>query len=183
VNASRRKALRLGLGAAAAALVGRGRDAHAASGSLSSLHASFKYVGGAKGKAKVDKAIDHAIGELPAGLYDIAYKRLSETQDPAKTIVLDIEGSDIRVERKPSETIRTTASKPKRVVFTKYGERYVWRQSVKGNTVVQTVSGVGNKTRMSYTLSEDGSKLTFKVFINADLLPHPVEYRLSYKRV
>ena len=150
-------------------------------GNLTSVHATYRYAGGEKQKAAVEKAINKAIEGLPPGLYELAYKRISETQQPAKQIVLDVEGKDIRVERHPSKTIHTTASKTKQVVFNKQGERYVWRQSVRGKVVTQSVTGVGNRTRMTYKLSEDGKRLTFSVLIDADLLPQPVAYKLTYK--
>ena len=177
--------MHIGLAAALALGMGVGSEAHAeapsASGPMSSVHATFRYAGGAKQEAAVDKAIRAAIDGLPPGIYEMAYKRISETQKPAPEIVLDIEGDSIRIERAPAKTIHTTAQAPKQVVFN-HGERFVWRQSVRGQTVTQRVSGVGSKTRMSYTLSADGSTLTFKVKIDADLLPIPVVYRLTYKR-
>jgi hypothetical protein len=154
----------------------------AESSQLSSLHATFRYVGGSKQEAEVEKAINRAIDDLPPGLYELAYRRISETQAPAARIVLDVEGRDIRVQRNPAKTIHTTASKSKQVVFNRQGERYVFRQSVKGNTLTQSITGLGNKTRLTYRLSEDGTLLTYRVHINADLLPSPVEYKLSYKR-
>ena len=150
---------------------------------LDSLHATYRYVGGAKQTAAIDKAITLAIDGLPRGLYELAYRRISQSQVPSPRIILDVEGKDIRVERGPQKPIHTTASKTKIVVFNKQGERFVYRQSVKGQTLTQRVNGIGNKTRMTYKLSEGGSKLTFRVFINADLLPKPVEYKLTYKRI
>ena len=150
---------------------------------LDSLHATYRYVGGAKQTAALDKAITTAIDGLPPGLYELAYRRISQSQLPSPQIVLDVEGKDIRVERGRQKPIHTTASKTKVVVFNKQGERYVYRQTVKCNTLIQRVTGIGNKTRMTYKLSADGSTLTFGVLIDADLLPRPVTYKLTYKRV
>jgi hypothetical protein len=171
----------MGLAVAAGAFLGFGDEARAAGNGISSLHASYKYVGDSKQEAALAKAIDHAIDGLPPGIYEMAYKRISSTQKPAPRIVLDIEGQDIRIQRAPAQTIHTTQAKPKHIVFNQ-GERYVWRQNVSGNTVTQRITGVGSRTRMSYSLNEDGSRLTFKVLIDADLLPRPVEYRLTYMR-
>lgn len=171
----------MGLAVAAGTLLGFGGKARAAGEGISSLHASYKFVGGAKQQAAIAKAIDRAIDGLPPGIYEMAYKRISETQKPASLIVLDVEGDDIRIERAPAKTIHTSKARPKQVVFNQ-GERYVWRQTVSGNTVTQHVTGVGSRTRMSYSVNEDGSRLTFKAHIDADLLPNPVEYQLTYKR-
>lgn len=150
---------------------------------LGSLHAQYKFVGGEKQRAQIQAAVDAGIEGLPPGLYDLARKRISSTQKAWPTMRLDIEGADIRVDRGPEKPVHTTANKPKFVLFNKYGERYVFRQKVRGRTLTQVVTGIGNKTKMTYRFNEDGSKLTFNMTIDADLLPRPINYKLTYARV
>ncbi len=149
---------------------------------LRSLHATYRYVGGEKQKAAIAKAIDAGIEPLPAGLKDMAHKRISKSQQAWPTMRIDIEGDDIKVDRGPEKPVHTTAASPK-YIQTNKGERYVWRQRVNGRTLAQDVTGVGNKTTIRYRFNEDGSRLTFKISIDATLLPAPITYKLTYARI
>ena len=150
---------------------------------LTQLHAKYKFVGGAKQSDAIALAVDAGIKGLPAGLYELARRRITKTQRAWPTMQIDIEGLDVRVQRGPEKAAHTTAKKTKFVLINRLGERYVYRQKVSGKSLTQVVTGLGNKTKISYRFNKDGSRLIFKMTIDADLLPRPISYSLTYARV
>lgn len=141
----------------------------------------YEFAGGQKQRDGVDAAIAKAMDAISPLFRKIGTKRLKANNPVSKQVSIAINGDKARVafgmydNEAPLDGTRVKTK-------SKAGDRIKLRHRVRGSTLVQTITGDGGKRTNSFTLSEDGQRLTVRVKITSDQLPVPVEYRLSYKR-
>jgi hypothetical protein len=142
---------------------------------------NYRYSGGEKGRKAVEAAIDAATEDMNALIRGIARKKLRDVNRIIPTLGFSLDGDPLRASYIDGHLAESPASGKTVDWVNQFGDTVNLSQRVTGNKLVQVISDSNGSRRNVYRFSEDGSRLTMYVTIEASRLPTPVKYQLSYR--
>ena len=145
---------------------------------------TYRYVGGEKDIQALDKAIEQVVSQMNFLIRGIARRRLREPNLPSKEVSISLDEAQIRIERPGQPEVSAPAS----------GKAITWRNPEEGD-VFQVQHGIDERGELyqrfagersvsvnRFVLSDDGNALTIHTLIEADRLPAPLRFEMSYRR-
>ncbi len=153
---------------------GRARAAPALAG-------SWRYAGGATGRARWEQAIDHATEDMIPVVRGIARRMIRERVRIADTIVLAFDGPAIEVHL-PWSRARAPASGAFVPWTTDTGEHVHLRHKLVGARLVQILRDKDGTRTNTYVPSTDGTRMTVYTSVRAEKIPAPLDFQLAYRR-
>ncbi len=152
----------------------------AADADLADFAGAWRYVGGAKERAKAQESIDECVAALTV-FKKIARQRLEESCMPSAVIGLKTDGDQLTIVRPGVPVIRGKVNAASFKWKNPYGDRINVKLKLSGRTLKVRFFDGASDTRKSYTLNEAGDRFVVKVSIDHDRMPVGVRYRYSYK--
>jgi len=135
-----------------------------------------------KTKAAIREEID-ASTEGMSLLRGIARDRLYETTEPLSVLVIGSVGDRLSVGYLGEKAVVSSADGKPIKWANRLGDKVSVSQSFEGGRIVQVYKGAMNGRRRSvYSLSADRSRITISTVVTVDIVPDPVEFRLTYVR-
>lgn len=182
---ARRYATRLGLLLAALLAVAALRPglparADAAPG-LEKFIGSYKYAGKRdEGVAIVEKALDHALGDLNMVMKALAKRGLS--QRFAETIAIGGDAGKLSIKIGDNDPVSVGIGKSE-TVNSKDGKRSgKASHQFDGSKLIESIAGEDGTMKNVFSLSADGKTLTREAHITSKRMQNALEYRLLYTR-
>lgn len=147
------------------------------------LHGSFKLVGGATQKAKIEAAIDKATDDMFPGIRGIARSRLKDSNKAWARIEITVAGKFIKIEQVGHRAVTAPSNGVAVPVRSKHGDRAKATHKMEGGKLVQKLVADEGGRSNTYQLSADGETLKVTSRIWSKRLPEDVVYHLTYQRV
>jgi hypothetical protein len=149
---------------------------------IADFHGNYRYSGGSAQRTELEAAIEAAANTLAMAIRGIGRKRLTKTNPIDDTLDIVIAGDKVT-------TIFETGFDATCVIdgatihwSNDKGDTYKVRVRSKGSKLVQVIEDDDGVKTTVFVLSSDKQKLTVHHKIEADRLPEPMTYRLSYSR-
>lgn len=173
------------LGLAAALPIGVGLEGSATASEptgVQAFHGSYKFVGGAKEKAKIDAAIDAATEDMFPGIRGIARSRIRDGNKAWPRTEITVAGKFIKIEQVGHRAVTAPSNGVAVPVRSKHGDRAKVTHKLEGGKLVQKLVADEGGRSNTYKLSQDGKTLKVTVRIWSKRLPEDVVYHLTYER-
>ncbi len=144
---------------------------------------SWRYVGGSAQREAVEAAVDEVVAQMAYLIQGIAKRRLMASNNVPALLSISRDGDDIVVLQPGIRSVRAPANGTQVQWKSEQGDKVqVSHHLDSANKLRQEFRGEGDRTN-TFTLSEDGTRLTWKTAISAKRLPSDIRYKLSYARV
>lgn len=145
---------------------------------------TYRYVGGKAQIDELDAAIEEVVSEMNFFIRGIARRRLREPNLPSEEVTIAFDDGSIRIDRPGQPQVSAPAN----------GRAITWRHPEDGDVfevqhgidgqgrLYQRFEGERSVSRNRFVLGEDGETLTIHTHIEANRLPAPLRFRMSYRR-
>lgn len=160
------------------------RPARAAPGSVvTDIAGVFKYAGGKRERDRFRGAVEDVVAGLNMLLRPIARGKLLESQAPAPTLTVGLEGAMATVQRAGKPAVRAQIDGPATKWKNQYGGLFKIRMRAKNErTLALTFDGTSSHSESTYGLSKDGKTLTLRTKIADPRLPKSLAFSYTYRR-
>jgi hypothetical protein len=146
---------------------------------------TYRYVGGAEEIRALDAAIDEVVSQMNFLIRGIARRRLREPNLPSEKVIISSKDEQIRIDRPGQPTVSAPAD----------GRPVTWRHPEDGDVfevqhgidergvLYQRFKGERSVSRNRFVFADDGESLIIHTEIEADRLPAPLRFKMSYRRL
>jgi len=146
------------------------------------LTGTYRYVGGAAQRQRLESAIDRTVQQLNALIRGIGRRRLTESNQIRDAVELKIQGDKVTTIFTPGGTVTTTLGASAISWTTDTGKSVKVKSALVKGRLVQDFQADDGSRRNVFTVDASGDKLTLSVTIRSDRMPEPLKYALSYRR-
>jgi hypothetical protein len=137
----------------------------------------------AQARSQIDQEIDAAVEDMFFAFRGTARSRLQKSTEPCQQIGFDIMADEIIGYCDDRVPTISPADGNTSVHINNEGDEFVLAQQVVGSQLRQVFGADDGLRRNVYELGPDGETLTMRVTIEADRLPEPLTYSLTFERV
>jgi hypothetical protein len=130
----------------------------------------------------VNRLIDAATASMNPLTRSIARSRLHKTTPLVDTLTISFDGTTISVQPDRRAPITSPASGAVAQWTREDGQRFSLTTHWEGPVLVQTFRAADRTRENRFSLSPDGRTLTVNARLSSPRLPHPIDYKLVFKR-
>ena len=164
--------------------VAAGEGSVAVDPALEKYLGTYRYVGGDTDIEALDRAIEDVVSQMNFLIRGIARRRLRDPNLPSKEVTITSDDGQIRIDRPGQPPVSAPVD----------GKAITWRHPEDGDVfrvqhgidargeLYQRFEGERSVSRNRFVLSDDGNALSIHTFIQADRLPAPLRFQMSYRR-
>jgi hypothetical protein len=146
---------------------------------------TYRYIGGAEEIRALDAAIEEVVSQMNFLIRGIARRRLREPNLPSEKLIISSKDEQIRIDRPGQPAVSAPAD----------GRPITWRHPEDGDVfevqhgidergvLYQRFKGERSVSRNRFVFPDDGESLIIHTEIEADRLPAPLRFKMTYRRL